>query len=151
MYTSSYNAPFLVHDDDATNSPLDHQRVISKLTMGLGILFYREGTIVLEPLPETPLAEGPGHQVPDVLLFDNKAEQTRIIIEVCQNRGQRNDLRKIIRLIEDDDYGILEGFVYNYKTGEWLRYRKGDGGEATATSYSDVMSVDLGPMVQTTR
>ena len=147
MYTTGYNAPFLVHDDDTTNSPLDHQRVISKLTMGLGVLFYREGTIVPEPFPETPLAEGPGHQVPDVLLFDNSAEETRVIIEVCQNRGQRNDLLKIVRLIDDNDYGILEGFVYNYKTHKWLRYRKGDGGAATASSYSDVMGVDLGPMV----
>ena len=93
------------------------------------------------------MGEGPDHQVPDVLLFDNNAEETRVIIEVCQNRGQRNDLLKIVRLIDDNDYGILEGFVYNYKTHEWLRYRKGDSGVATASSYSDVMGVDLGPMV----
>ena len=55
-----------------------------------------------------------------------------------------NDFEKVIRLIEDDDYGILEGFIYNYKTHEWLRYRKGDGGVATASSFSDVISVDLG-------
>ena len=74
-------------------------------------------------------------------------EQTRIIIEVCQTNGQRNDLRKIIRLIEEDDYGILEGFVYNYKTDEWLRYRKGDGGASTASSVSEVLGVDLGPFL----
>jgi len=147
MYEQNYNLPFLVQEDDGTNSPLDHQRVISKLTVGLGILFYREKAISLEPLPETPLGEGPGHQVPDVLLFDNGVQLTRIIIEVTQPRTTNHDLKKIIHLIEDDDYGILEGFVYNYKTHEWFRYRKGDGGAATASSFSDVMGVDMGPMV----
>ncbi|WP_460959144.1 hypothetical protein [Spirosoma litoris] len=146
MYEQKYNPPFMVHDD-GTNSPYDHQRIISKLTVELGVLYYHKQTISLIPLPETPLDEGPGYPVPDVILFDEKTEQTRVIIEVCANRGFRNDLRKVIRLIEDDDYGILEGFLYNYKTHEWLRYRKGDGGVAIASSVSDVMGVDLGPML----
>lgn len=146
MYESPYRSPFVLHDDDP-NAPLDHQRVISKLTFELGFLYYKEGTILLEPLPETPLNEGPGHAVPDIVLYDPKAEETKIIVEVCQTNGQRNDLRKIIRLIEEDDYGILEGFVYNYKTRVWLRYRKGDGGAATESSYSELMSVDMGGMV----
>ncbi|MBC7570352.1 MAG: hypothetical protein H7319_11540 [Spirosoma sp.] len=146
MYTTSYSGPFLVNDD-GTNSAMDHQIVIGKLTVDLGNLHYYDKTLPLTPLPETPLAEGPGHPVPDVILYDTVAEETKVIIEVCQTRGQRNDLKKVIHLIEDNDYGILEGFVYNYKTREWLRYRKGDGGAATATSYSEVMGVDLGPMV----
>lgn len=146
MYEQSYNSPFLVHDD-GPNSPLDHQRVISKLTFGLGLLYYQQKSITLEPLPETPLAEGPGYPVPDVILFEQATEQTRVIIEVCNNRSMSSDLRKVIRLIEEDDYGILEGFVYNYKTHEWLRYRKGDGVAATASSFSDLMGIDLGPMV----
>src|SRR4051812_14133390 len=101
MYEQRYNSPFLVQEDDGTNSPLDHQRVISKLTVGLGILFYREKAISLEPLPETPLGEGPDHQVPDVLLFDNEAQLTRIIVEVAQPRTINHDLKKVIRLIED--------------------------------------------------
>jgi Uma2 family endonuclease len=147
MYTQKEPQPFLVHDDDGTNSPLDHQRTIGKLTMNLGILFYREGTITLEPLPETPLGEGSGHEVPDVLLFDNEVELTRIVIEVTQPRTANRDLKKTIRLIEEDDYGILKGFVYNYKTREWLRYRKGDGGVATASSRSELMNVDMGGFV----
>lgn len=146
MYEQPYNTPYMVHDD-GTNSPLDHQRVISKLTVGLGILFYRENAIPFEPLPETPLGEGPGHQVPDVLLFDDAAQLTRVIIEIAQPRTAQHDIKKVIRLIEDDDYGILEGFVFNYKSREWFRYRKGDGGVATASSYSEVMGVDMGPMV----
>lgn len=137
----------MVHDD-GTNSPFGHQLVISKLTIELGVLYYHKQTIQLVPLPETPLDEGPGFPVPDLILFDQKIEQTRVIIEVCTNRGVNNDLRKVIRLIEEDDYGILEGFVYNYKSHEWLRYRKGDGGAATDSSFSEVMGVDLGPMLQ---
>ncbi len=147
MYNFPISKPPLVQEDDGTNSPLGHQRVISKLTVGLGVLFYREGNIVLEPLPETPLGEGPGHQVPDVLLFDNETQLTRIIIEVAQPRTANRDLKKIIHLIEDDDYGILEGFVYNYHTHEWFRYGKGDGGVATNSSVSTLMGVDMGPMV----
>ena len=146
MYETQYHSPFLVHDD-GTNSPFDHQRVISRLTVELGVLYYHKQTISLIPLPETPLAEGPGYPVPDVMLFDEATEQTRIIIEVSNNRSANSDLRKVIRLIEEDDYGILEGFMYNYKVREWFRYRKGDGGAATNSSVSDVMGVDLGPFV----
>ena len=85
--------------------------------------------------------------MPDVLLFDEQTEQTRVIIEVCNNRSANSDLRKVVRLIEEDDYGILEGFVYNYKTRDWLRYRKGDGGVATNSSFSEVMQVEMGGFV----
>lgn len=50
---------------------------------------------------------------------------------------------KVIRLIEENDYGILEGFVYNYKTRQWLCYRKGDGGAATESSFSEVLKLEL--------
>ncbi len=146
MYETQYHSPFLVHDD-GTNSPIAHQIVISKLTIELGVLYYHKKTIQLMPLPETPLGEGPGHQVPDVLLYDNQVEQTKIIIEVAQPRSTERDVHKIINLIENDYYGIEEGFVYNYHTGEWHRYRKGDGGGSTTSSYSELMGVDLGPMV----
>lgn len=147
MYDSRHSFLSLVQEDDGTNSPLAHQLIISKLTVELGILYYRERSISLIPLPETPLNEGPGHAVPDVLLYDDVAEDTKVIIEVCLTNGVRNDLRKIIRLIEENDYGILEGFVYNYKTREWLRYRKGDGGVATASSFSEVMQVEMSGFV----
>jgi hypothetical protein len=147
-YQSLNTKPFLVLEDDGTNSPLDHQRTISKLTTELGVLFYHTKTITLEPLPETPLGEGSGHAVPDVLLFDRETELTRIIIEICNNRTFTSDVRKVIRLIEDDQYGILEGFVYNYRTDEWRRYRLGDGGEATESSVSEVLGgIRLGAML----
>ena len=147
MYQINHPLPPLVYEEDGTNSPSDHQRIISRLILGLGTLYYYQSKIQLEPLPETPLNVGPGHAVPDVLLYDNTAEDTKVIIEVCLTNGVKNDLRKIIHLIENRDYGILEGFVYNYKTRAWLRYRKGDGGAATASSFSEVMQVDMGGFV----
>ena len=41
-----------------------------------------------------------------MILYEEKAEQTRVIIEVCNNRSVNSDLRKVIRLIEEDDFGI---------------------------------------------
>lgn len=66
-----------------------------------------------------------------------------MIIEVTHTKGVKTDPRKVIRLMEEDDYGILEGFVFNYKTQQWLRYRKGDGGQATESSFSGVLQLDL--------
>lgn len=81
--------------------------------------------------------------VPDLSLIDNSADETPVIIEVCKSKGQKDDLRKVIQLVDDGLYGIQEGFVYNYKTQQWLRYRKGDGGQATESSFSDVLNLDL--------
>ncbi len=134
----------LVHDDMGVNAPLIHQQIISRLHVGLGVLYYNQKAIPYEPLAETMLAEGYGNPVPDLLLYDHAAEQTRLVIEVCQTNGQKNDLKKIISQIEENEYGIQEGFVYNYKTGEWLRYKKGDGGVATVSSFSDLLGLDLG-------
>lgn len=145
-YSELTHPPTFVYDD-GVNAPLKHQQVISQLHVELGILYYKQRSIPYEPLPETMLAEGYGNPVPDVILYDHKYEQTRVIIEVCQTSGQNNDLDKVIRLIEQAKYGILEGFVYNYKTGQWLRYRKGDAGEATESSFSEVLNVDLGPFI----
>ncbi|OIN56296.1 hypothetical protein [Arsenicibacter rosenii] len=130
-------------DDMGVNAPLRHQQVISRLHVELGILYYKTRTIPYEPLPETMLAEGYGNPVPDLLLYDHEAEQTRIIIEICQTNGERNDVLKVIRLIDEQDYGIQEGFVFNYKTGRWLRYRKGDGGLVTESAFSDLLQLDL--------
>ena len=142
-YPTSYDAAWQVHDH-GVNAPMDHQRIISRLNVGLGILYYRERSIPYEPLPETMIDEGQSSPTPDLVLYDPVTELMPIIIEVCHVRGQQNDLKKVISLIEDSEYGVIEGFVYNYRTYEWLRYRKGDGGVATATSFSDLLQLDLG-------
>ena len=134
-------SPKFMAEDDGTNAPRSHQRTIAQLTAGLYPLF-RTGAIALEALPETMVGEY-NSPTPDVILYDNTNEITPVIIEICHVKGEKNDLKKVIRLMEDDDYGILEGFVYNYKTEKWLCYRKGDGGQATESSFSEVLQLDL--------
>ena len=130
-------------EDMAVYGPREHQRVIAKLTTGLGILYFKDGKIRLEPLPETMLDEGQASPTPDLILADNENELTPIIIEVCHTKGLKHDLNKVIRLIDEAEYGIQEGFIYNYKTNEWLRYRKGDGGVLESTSFSALLQLNL--------
>jgi hypothetical protein len=52
-------------------------------------------------------------------------------------------LVRVTRLIEDTDYGILEGVVYNYRAKLWFHYRKGDGGIITESSFFDILQLDL--------
>ncbi|GAB3963947.1 hypothetical protein GCM10028806_00730 [Spirosoma terrae] len=132
----------VLEDEMGVNAPIIHQSVIARLTAGL-YPFFRSGQIPYEPLPETMIAEGYASPVPDVILYDHSNEETKLIIEVCQNQGLRHDLAKVIRLIDEDVYGIREGFVYNYKTQQWLRYRFGDGGLTTESSFSEILNLDL--------
>lgn len=134
----------MVHDD-GVNGPIIHQRIIARLTAGLYPLF-RTGKILYEPLPETMLGEYTS-PTPDLILFDNQTDQTLVIIEICQTRGAKGDLQKVVNLIDGELYGILEGFVFNYKTQQWLRYRLGDGGVAANSSFSEVLQVDLSTFV----
>ncbi|WP_128546007.1 hypothetical protein [Larkinella soli] len=147
MYFPPLSAPSLLHEEQGVWAPAAHQRAIAKLTMGLGVLYYREKTIRLEPLPETMLDEGKASPVPDVSLCDNETDQTPVIIEVGHSKGLKEDLQKVIQLIDSDLYGIREGFIYDYKTGHWLRYRFGDQGLSEPGSFSEVLGLDLGQFV----
>lgn len=129
------------------NAPKAHQRIISKLTASLGYLFYREHGITLEPLPETQIDEGQASPVPDILLYDNETYRTPIIIEICHPNGLNNDLKKVIRLIEENDYGIEEGFIYDYVRGYWSKYQKGVGQVFVAPSYSAILDIDLASLL----
>jgi Uma2 family endonuclease len=143
MYFPANHPLPTVHEDYGVWAPSDHQRIIAKLTMGLGVLYYREQQISLEPLPETMLDESKASLVPDLSLRDNTTDQTPVIIEVCHSSGLKSDLQKVVKLIDDDLYGIREGFIYNYRTGAWLRYRFGDAGVATDSSFSPLLNLDL--------
>ena len=81
--------------------------------------------------------------MPDILLYDNETYKTPIIIEVCHPNGLNNDMKKIIRLIEENDYGIEEGFIYDYVRGMWSKYKKGVGKVVDNQSYSDILDMDL--------
>ncbi|QMW03124.1 hypothetical protein [Spirosoma foliorum] len=134
----------MVHEDDmSVYGPKDHQRVISKLNTRLGMLYYVDKVIELEPFPETMLDEAKASPVPDLLLYDNETAESRIIFEICNQEGLRKDLKKVAQLIEEDNYGILEGFVYNYKMKDWYQYRKNNGWITEAPSFSQVLDIDL--------
>lgn len=143
MYFPPLVSPSLAQEDQGVWAPVDHQRVISRLTIELGVLYHHKKTIPLEPLPETMLDEGKASPVPDLSLVDTTTDVTPIIIEVCKTTGQKGDSQKVVELIDDDLYGIREGFVYNYKTQQWFRYRFGDGGLLTESSFSEILNLDL--------
>ncbi|MFP4092742.1 MAG: hypothetical protein ACLFT3_20710 [Cyclobacteriaceae bacterium] len=129
--------------DMCINAPKEHQRIISKLTTGLGQLYYHDKKISLEPLPETMLDEGQTSPVPDVILYDNHQHITPIIIEVCHSSGVRNDIKKLIKLIDDYDYGIQEGFLYDYSDKRWFCYRKDQQPLEENRSFSAILNLDL--------
>ena len=132
-------------------APKEHQRIISQLNTGLGYLYYVEGKIALEPLPETMIDEGQTSPVPDLLLYDNLLGQTPIIIEICHTTGFKNDQKKVVELIENTDYGIIEGFIYNYKTQKWWKYVKGEGEITENPSYSLILHCNLNQFLSTNR
>jgi hypothetical protein len=128
------------------NSPKDHQRVISRLIVHLGNLFD-QGNIKLEPFPETPLNDGEPSPVPDVSLYDNVLYETPVIIEVNHADGIKSDLVKVQKLIDEGFYGIIEGFVYDYKRQEWHKIKRGLGIVAENTSFCEAINLDLATLI----
>jgi hypothetical protein len=125
------------------NAPKQHQRVIRRIIANLDRLFEIEGAIMLEPFPETMLDESQPSATPDIMLYDNVLEVTPIILEVTHSNGVTGDFRKVSSLIDEGDYGIIEGFVYNYKRNEWHKYKRGIGHVLEKPSFCDVINIDL--------
>ncbi len=122
---------------------IHHQRAIKKLVFGLEKLF-QNGQIAYEPLPETDIDPGnPESKCPDLILQDNTLETVPVVIEVSTKRGWRTDFNKLKRLIDDTEYGIVEGFVLNFETGEWLKYVKNEKESQQISSWSNVLNLDL--------
>ncbi len=128
------------------NAPKIHQRIIGRLMMQLGILFYREGQIPFEPFPETMIDESQTSPTPDILLFDNEKKQNQVIIEVSGNTGARRDFEKVKILVEE--YSVPEGFVYNYDTRVWRKYTLGSGEDFKRPSFSQLIQVDLAELLK---
>jgi len=127
------------------NAPKIHQRIIGQLMMRLGILYYIEKKIPYEPLPETMIDESQTSPTPDILLFDNQKKQNQVIIEVSGNTGARRDFEKVKQLVQE--YGVPEGFVYNYDTGTWRKYSLADGEDTQRPSYCAAIGLDLDGLV----
>ena len=127
------------------NAPKPHQRIIGKLMMQLGILFYIKKTLPYEPLPETMIDESRTSPTPDILLFDGDNKRNMAIIEVSGNTGAKRDFEKVKELVEE--YEILEGFVYNYDLKVWRKYRLGIGEDKEQPSYSEIVKQDLNELI----
>lgn len=129
-----------------TNAPKQRQRVIARLTTRLTNR-YEDGEIALEALPETMLDEGQTSPTPDIILYDNILSTTPVIIEITHTDGVKKDLHKIRRLIEEDYYGIREGFVYDYKRNEWYKYALGVGDITDRPSFCEAINLDLATLL----
>jgi hypothetical protein len=126
----------------AINSPRPHQAVITKLIARLYILF-ETAQMHLQPYPETMLDSGGSSPVPDVILVNPETEQTEIIIEIANKTGFKNDCNKVRKLIEEQNYDIQEGFVYNYQTGDWFKYGLHEGEAVSDKSFSNIIQQDF--------
>ncbi len=121
---------------------INHQRAIKKLIFGLEKL-YLSNEIPFEPLPETDIDPGnPDSKCPDVILQDNINSTVPVVIEVATNRGWKTDLLKLRRLIDETDFGIVEGFVLNFETNVWHKYSKHDN-TSEIMSFSNVLNIDF--------
>lgn len=129
-----------------TNAPKPHQRIIAKLTTRLTLAF-EQGKISLEPLPETMLNEGQTSPTPDLILYDNILHETPVIIEVNHAAGVKSDIKKVQQLIDSEDYGIREGFIYDYNRQEWHKYKLGHGIIAENPSYCEAIQIDLATLL----
>lgn len=129
------------------NAPWTHQRIIAKLLTRLGTMYYDTGAITLEPLPEAMLDEDKTSPVPDILLHDAALDQIRVIIEITRTKSTKADFKKIKQLIDDDDYGIEEGFVYDYKLNQWHKYKRGEGVITDHPSFCEAINLDLATLL----
>ncbi len=121
------------------NAPKEHQAIITRLIHGLADLYLRD-KMTLFPYPETMIDEGQTSPAPDILLYDHKQEQTMVIIEVTHTTGAKKDCLKVQELMKD--YEVPEGFVYDYKKGQWYSVHS-ESGPVTGGSYSKTIGIDL--------
>jgi hypothetical protein len=129
------------------NAPRPHQRVIGKLMATLAPMYYKESSIALEPFVEMMLDDSQTSPVPDISLYDNALEQTPVIIEITHTGMVKSDARKIQRLIDNDYYGIDEGFVYDYKRNEWHKNKRGVGDITGNPSFCEAINLDLATLL----
>lgn len=130
------------------NATIAHQRAIKRLIVGLDQL-QSSFKVPLEALPETDIDPGnPESKCPDVILRDNTRFTVPVIIEVATNMGAKTDFKKMKHLIDTTEYGIEEGFVYNFEANQWTKYSK-QNTQHDSHSWSDVLGIDLAPLIAT--
>lgn len=128
-----------------TNATREHQRILTKLSWLLNNL-YHKGQIILEPISEAMVSTEQTSETPDVILVD-KEENVKVIIEVCAKTGWRRDTKKVKRLIDDQNYYIEEGFVYDYEQNQWFGYSLENGEDTEQPAFSKLLNVDLADLL----
>ena len=68
-------------------------------------------------------------------------------MEAIRTSMVQSDFKKVRALIESQDYGIQEGFVYDYKRNEWHKYKLGEGIITDKPSFSDAINLDLATLL----
>ncbi len=122
---------------------IHHQRAIKKLLINLENLFDK-GLFPYEVLPEADIDPGNSEsKCPDLQFLDNENLTVPVIIEIATTQGWRSDLRKLRQLIEGTDFGIVEGFVYDFVRKEWHKYVKNVGEDLKNPSWSEVLKLDM--------
>lgn len=114
-----------------TNSPKEHQAVITRLIHGLAELYLKDKTHLF-PYPETMIDESQTSPAPDIILYDHRQEKTIVIIEITHSVGVKKDSVKVQALMSD--YDVQEGFVYDYKKDHWFKFERNDQGFDTKES-----------------
>lgn len=114
--------------------------MIRKLIAGLDRL-YVTGNIRYEPFPETMLDEGRTSPTLDVISYDAVSDTDLIMIEISTTKGFNGDFKKVSELVEY--YNVHEGFVSNYKTSAWRKYKLGIGEITDNPSFCDSIGYDL--------
>jgi hypothetical protein len=62
---------------------------------------------------------------------------------VATHFGFRTDFKKMRNLIENTEYGIEEGFVFDFEKSTWMKFSKEKGVETENPSWSNLLSYDL--------
>ena len=118
-----------------------------RLAAELFYLYDKQKVIHLEPLPEAMIDEDSSSPVPDIMLVDNERAETPVIIEITRTSSVKNDLKKVIELIEGSDYGIREGFIFDYKLNKWHKYKRGIGVISDKPSFCEAINLDLASLL----
>ena len=122
------------------NAPRLHQAIITKLIYGLTDLYKNRKTKFFA-YPETMIDESETSPVPDVMLIDPDTGLSHVIIEITHTQGVKKDIKKLQELMQN--YGVGEGFVYNYKQKQWYKCRLDLEGVAENISFCDTINYDL--------
>ena len=126
------------------NAPREHQAVITQLIFELAYL-YKQKLIPYFPYPETMIDASQTSPAPDIMLVDPETELTQTIIEITHTQGVKKDLQKIQTLMRE--YGVPEGFVYDYKRRKWYRFSLETGEVEEDNGFCKIIQRDLKEMI----